>query len=395
MINKIKIFLSSIHFYVIALCLFFQALTLSEGYRVFAYTNLILVLISVMLYRRQYTSFNTGVLLGGLLLLVFIGMEWLAATHFAVKMLRHVLLAVGLMTGIALLSVHHEWIKPKLMPVLTWAIYAYTIFQCIAIYLLERPDGTTKNPHYLAIYCAIFFVISIYLIIQNKSLIHRSFLGASSFFLGVFLLDTSSRPIWIALLLAMIMTACCLKRRTALILLVGSSLLFAGLAMTNAGNFKSRWEDLILNASTEERVTIWQDAWQMQESNSNHFQWIFGHGVESFARDFPSYSRYYVNEKIDFNSPHNILLELLYQFGIMGVVLIMSGVALLYYRIVSAYLRRRITDQHAWVYLLLLMVLTIDFFSVSITLPFFISINLNMLALVAGATIYLNNIGKC
>lgn len=280
------------------------------------------------------------------------------------------------------------------MPALMGLIYTYTIFQGIAIYLLGQPHGTTKNPHYLAIYSAIFLAISIYLIIKNKELIHRCLLGVLVFLLGTFLLDTSSRPIWIALLLAMMVTVFFLKRRTALMLLMSCGLLFAGLAITNTSNFKSRWEDLILHANTEERVTIWQDTWKMQENNSSRFQWIFGHGVESFAKDFPHYSRYHMNEQIDFNSPHNILLELLYQLGIVGVVLISSGIAFLYYRIISAYLQCRMMDQYAWVYLLLLTVLTIDFFGVSIILPFFVSINLNMLALVAGMVIYLNNIRK-
>lgn len=379
------------------LCLFFQALTFSEGYRIFAYINLILVLIAGVFCRRQtILPINTGIVPGVLLLLVFIGAEWLASANFSltVKPIRHLLLAIGLMVGIALLSVHHTKIKSRLMPALTGLVYAYTIFQCIAVYILERPYGTTKNPHYLAIYSAIFLVISIYLLLKHTELIQRVLLIFSSFLLGTLFLYTSSRPMWIALLLAVFMTAFCLRRPTALILLLGSSVIFVGLAMTNIGNFKSRWEDLILHANTEERVIIWQDAWQMQQHNSSHLQWTFGHGVESFAKDFPGYSRYHMHEHIDFNSPHNILLELLYQFGIVGLMLVLLGVVLLYFQIISAYLQRRNIEQHAWVYLLLLMVLTIDFFSVSITLPFFVSINLNILALVTGVTVYLSNIGK-
>jgi O-antigen ligase len=384
------------HFYVIVLCLFFQALTWGMGYRLLAYLNLLLVVIMTLFYRRQTMRVNTGFVLGIGLLLMMIVAEWIATTDFSftVKPIRNVLLAVGLLTGAALLSAYHLQIKPKLIPALIGLSYAYTVAQLIAVYLLAQPYGTTKNPHYLAIYSAVFLTVNIFLIIKHTALMQRCVLVLASVMLGTLLLNTSSRPIWIGLILAILIVTFCLQRRTALLLLAGSGLLFAGLAMTNAGDFKARWQDLILHINTEERVTIWQDAWQMQESNSNDLQWISGHGFESFAKDFSNYSRYHMNEHIDFNSPHNIALELLYQFGLVGVTLVLFSICVLYFRIISDYVKSRDMNHYAWVYLLLLMILTIDFFSVSITLPFFVSINLNIVALVTGVSLYLRNIER-
>lgn len=396
MLNKIKPFLPFIHFYVIVLCLFFQALTFGEAYRAFAYLNLILVFISTISFRQGRFVQQPGLLTALSVFLLFVVWEWLVTVNFSfiVKPLRHLLLAAGLLVAIPSLYQHHEKIKPKLIGTLIGLTYAYALCQMLAVYVLDRPFGTTKNPHYLAIYSAIFLVVSLWMMVKTNALLHRCMLSVSAITLSTLLLYTSSRPVWIALLIAIVILAVCLRGRSAFILLLSSSLLFVVLALTNAGNFKARWEDLIMHADTEERVTIWQDAWQMQKSNSTNMQWMLGHGFESFEADFTNYSRYYKNEHIDFNSPHNIVIELLYQFGFIGVILILLAVGLLYQKIISAYFKCRTYCQHAWVYLLLLMLLTVDFFGVSIILPFFISTNVNFLAIILSVTLYLNSLEK-
>lgn len=396
MSNKIKAALPLIHFYVISLCLFFQALTWGDLYRVMAYSNLVLVLITIAQYPQKNFLKQTGVLAGVLVLLCFAIWDWLVNPHtlLTTKPLRHLLLAIGLMVGVAILYRHHDSLKSRFMKVLKGLIYAYTLCQMLAFYVWDKPYGTTNNPHYLAIYSAIFLALSFYLFFKHHTLMHKWLLGCSAVVLGVLLLHTSSRPVWIAVLISILVLAVFLRRRTALKLFIGCGLLFFGLMITNANNFKSRWGDLITNANTEERVTIWHDTWQMQTTNSSPLQWVFGHGFGSFEKDFIQYSRYHLNYNLDFNSPHNIVLELLYQFGVVGTSLVLSLVIMLFYKVVASYLQQRNHHQHAWVYLPLLLVLTIGFFGVSIILPFFVSINLNLLAVVTGMLLYLNNIEK-
>ena len=393
-LNKTKFPIPLMHFYVIMASLFLQALTFADVYRSFAYLNLLFVLGFAFSYYKQTAQEHAVLIYGAVALwLVFIGAEWFATQHFPfnIKSVRHLLLAIGLMIGIAFLSSYHAIIKPKLMNVSTRLVYLYTISQVVALYLLQKEFGTTKNPHYLAIFSAFFLVIGCFLAIKHQQLIHRYLLGLSSIILGVVLINTSSRPTWIGLLLSVAITAVCLRRKHAMFLLLATSVLFVGLAITNVGNFKSRWEDLIMHANTEERVTIWQDAWKMQ-NNSDIFQWAFGHGLHGFEQEFPRYSRYHLNENIDFNSPHNALLEVLYQFGVVGALLVLAGLVSLYRFIISAYLRSRDDYPHAWIYLLLLMVVTIDIFSVGITMPFFVSMNLNVLAVATGICFYLKHI---
>lgn len=185
----------------------------------------------------------------------------------------------------------------------------------------------------------------------------------------------------------------CLRKRAKLLLIALTSALFAVLFLSNAGNFKTRLDDLIMHASTEERVTIWEDTWVMQEQSSPK-QWAFGHGVGGFEDNFQPYSRYYATQGITFNSPHNAVLEVLYLFGLVGLVVVLIFMVWLYYALFTRYFRYRLQAAHQMqmMMLLLLIILTVTLVTVSITLPFFLSINLNVIALVMGIMFYLDRL---
>jgi hypothetical protein len=88
------------------------------------------------------------------------------------------------------------------------------------------------------------------------------------------------------------------------------------------------------------------------------------------------------------------VLEILYQFGVVGLSVILAFIAWIYFALLSRYFKYRKQTNNQWVILLLLAILTIDLITVSITLPFFTSINLNVLALVIGTMFYLDRLGK-
>lgn len=394
--SQLKHPIAPIFLYLVALSLFFQALTWGGVYRFFAYLNLSL-LIGVVIYQSRNKQFQDAKLikLGLAILGIFVGLEWLATTHFPidVKATRYVLLAVGLMCSIALIARNHSTIQNKLFPSLIYAVYLYALFQLLAIYVFGQPYGTTKNPHYLAIYSAFFLVLASFLAIKVDQQLHQYMLAFSAFILGALLLNTSSRPTWIALGIALLICIFCLRNKARLKLIAVVGVVIMTLFVVNLGGFKARLNDLWVNANTEERVTIWEDTWQMQ-SKSTKAEWIVGHGVESFEQDFIAYSRYHSNRGIDFNSPHNLMLEILYQFGIVGLSAILAFIAWIYFALLSRYFKYHKQTNYQWVTLLLLAILTIDLITVSITLPFFTSINLNVLALVIGTMFHLDRLDK-
>lgn len=379
----------------IALSFFLQALTWGGAYRFFAYLVLLLG-VRVYFQAPQQSQHDRNAVLKCLLPLAgFAALEWIATLHFPwdVKAIRHVLLATGLMVGIVLLARVHVRIKSYIVPTLVYAVYAYALFQLVWIYGLGLMYGTTKNPHYLAIYSALFLVLAGFLATNWHQDMHRYGLVLSALILGFLLLNTSSRPTWIALMVATLIAMMCLRKRAKLILVALTGVLFAALFLSDAGNFKTRMDDLIMHANTEERVTIWEDAWQMQQQSSTQ-QWLLGHGVEGFEHDFQPYSRYYANEGITYNSPHNAFLEVLYQFGFVGLAVVFGFMLWLYHSLFSRYFRFRQQGAHPqqMVILLLLTIETVTLVAVSITLPFFVSVHLNIIALVMGVMYYLDRL---
>lgn len=377
----------------VVLSFFFQALTWGGAYRFFAYLVLLLSL-GIYFQAQQQSQHFRNILLKCLLPLVgFVALEWIATLHFPwdVKATRHVLLATGLVAGIVLMTREHISIKPYVVPVLIISVYAYTLFQTVWIFGLGKIYGTTKNPHYLAIYSALFLVTALFLATNWTRGVQRYGLAASAAGLGFLLLSTSSRPTWIAIIVATFIVVICLRRRAKLSLIALAGLVLAMLFFTDAGNFKTRMDDLVMHASTEERVTIWEDTWAMQQESSRQ-QWLFGHGVEGFEKDFQPYSRYYATQGITYNSPHNAVIEVLYQFGWVGLVAIIGFVSWIYYSLFTRYFRARLQamQETQMVVLLLLALFTVTLIAVSITLPFFVSIHLNVIALVMGVMRYMD-----
>ncbi len=385
--------LARVLYAVIVLSFFFQALTWSGAYRFFAYLALLLGIAVYFQTGQQNQTLRRAVVVCLLPFAGFLLLESLATLHFPwdVKATRHMLLATGLMVGIVLMAVERARIQPYFVPTLMAAVYAYTLSQCTYIYLLGHMYGTTKNPHYLAIYSALFLVVASFLAANWVSSIHRYGLALSATVLGFLLLNTSSRPTWIALMIAILIGIVCLRKQAKIMLTILAGVLIAILFVSDAGNFKTRMGDLVMHANTEERVTIWEDTWAMQQQSS-HQQWLFGHGVGSFESDFQPYSRYYANEGLVYNSPHNVILELLYQFGLVGLVIVLGFIGWLYYALFARYFRARQQCMHdvQMLILLLLTLFTVTLVTVSITLPFFVSIHLNVIALVMGVMFYLD-----
>ena len=98
---------------------------------------------------------------------------------------------------------------------------------------------------------------------------------------------------------------------------------------------------------------------------------------------------YYHLQNMDYNSPHNFFLELLYISGAIGLVLAVSLYWIIYRKLIVL-----INNQTEFknIYLLLLAILTTNLILVSITLPFFSSYNLNVIAIVFGVILYLQEI---
>jgi O-antigen ligase len=90
-------------------------------------------------------------------------------------------------------------------------------------------------------------------------------------------------------------------------------------------------KNLVSHFSMDERIQWWADAWKMQKDNSL-FAWIVGNGIGSVRESSPKYldSRWGI-----FIFPHNHFLEILYDNGIVGFVLIFGGLGYIFFYIIK------------------------------------------------------------
>ena len=201
-------------------------------------------------------------------------------------------------------------------------IIIYTLIQASVVFFQFGPagkSGTTSNPHFLALYSAIFFFIAMYFFTTILSYKRYIFLIASIILLSL-ILYTSSRPIWIAMTINLFFIFSLTNKKKFFKFISIFILLQIILWHFNPFNYAGRSADLYKNIRNEERVTIWEDTWQLQK-NSTPTQWIVGHGLNSFYEDFKLVSR--SRDIKDFRSPHNSLLEFIYITGIVGFSLML------------------------------------------------------------------------
>ena len=380
----------NIHLFIILACISMQMFTFGEAYRFFAYLNVIVVAVGL------YQLVEDGMLTKNLswLKTVIIFPIFFVLLHFiaqqnviVLKEMRHLLIAVSLVLGIAMLSdKSRAYLKSNLYNIVALIIFIYALVQTVTIIFYGMPYGTTKNPHYLAFYSSISLIVCLYCFFKG-TLFYRYFFSICMFMLGFLLLETGSRPAWLGLLFSLFSILLFLHSKQKLQAVIAVTAVVLILSITNAGSFLDRSKNLIMNLSREERVTIWTDTWTMQKDSSIG-EWLVGHGIDSFEEDFKLYSTYH-KKQMDFNSPHNYFLEILYISGFLGLIsfLVMFGV--IYQKIISKIL---LNDLYKSQYIMLFAILTTSVIFAGITLPFFNAKSMNLIACLLGVILYIDRV---
>lgn len=377
--------LSGWYFAIPLAIIFAHALAADSVYRFLAYGNILLLAVILIADCKHRDRSPTEMPFRALLLpLLLVALHIVTTGQAAlIKEMRHIFVAAFLAIGIQLYASHintdPRW-RQRALIAAGALLVAYTAIQLVARFGLRMPYGTTKNPHYLAQYSALLIVVGLYLM-HLVAKPWRWLLAVCLPLLGYLLLTTSSRPAWLALMAGALVFAA-LRLRSHYLSIAAMFGLVGVLYATDTGGFSSRLTELLSKLSTEERVYIWQDAWRLQMSSSP-MQWLLGHGLGTFKNDFLEYSTYH--GLVDFNAPHNFVLELLYTVGAAGTLAILAIIAGIYLHLFRAY---RTYNGSPYV-LTLILVLTINLLFTSITLPFFTSYNLLILGIVGGLALSL------
>lgn len=285
---------------------------------------------------------------------------------------------VGLYVYALTNKIEKKWILNAIVILLI----SYVIFQLAGILLLANRNGTFKNPHYIALFSAYASIITVYYFFAEQTIKKLLAIPIIFVLLGIILLS-SSRPTWISLFLATFLVMLFLNSRLRWISLGLLVAVPSVLYLTNLGNFGKRMADLIINITQEERVAIWSDTWTMQTSSS-FYEWLFGHGMNSFEGSFKEFSRYHLVGN-DFTMPHNSILEVLYATGIVGLAVFVS-----IYGYIFHWLFKNLpcqTDKKLG--LVLLAFITVNLIMSLITIKWFTHLNSYPLAFVIGMISYM------
>jgi hypothetical protein len=369
---------------------FFHAISADGLYKLFLYLSPILVGISLYHLPKQNVSIPTkGLASIALFPLALIIIQLLATSTVALKETSQILLytATGMIPIVAIKAIRFEEKIFKTITLFTAClITSYATIQIIAVYILDKQYGTLKNPHLLAQYCLLFLLITASSYKSFTSTILKALIITSAIALVALLIKhTSSRSAWIPLISCLILINFLqqdkLKARLLTTLVATALLLY----YSDFGNLQQKMAQFNSSTSVTSRLEIWHDTILMQ-NESSIYQWIFGHGIDSFYPDFKNYSTWH-SRGHDYNAPHNHVLELIYTTGMIGLLTTVSVIIYLYILLFSYYKH----SNKSVLSIILISTLTANLFFTSVTISFFRSYSLLILALIGGLTIALQD----
>lgn len=288
---------------------------------------------------------------------------------------------------------------------------------------------------FICIYAAATFMLALYFLVKSPwplKIISLPILVS----IALFILYVSWRPVMLGIMIGL---SCSLllcyqhKRRT---ILGGLILLLVILFASNIAHFRDRMTTLITQRSGDERVIVWQDTWKMQ-MDSPIKKWIIGHGLMSFKEDFKLYSRFsmhpesihtpksppqrlwvysqkfndylihfriysdYVKTKkaihpaakkaVNWRSPHNLVLDVLYSSGLLGLTFICG-----FYFLTISHLAKlsHSSNKHRLLACLTMSALISNAIVNGLNFPFFLPFNLVPLAFICGTALYVHESSK-
>jgi O-antigen ligase len=253
------------------------------------------------------------------------------------------------------------------------------IVQLIGYHTVERvvnPGGLESyslysNMHHFGAFASLILPVLVYFATQIKGWLRLSCVGGAivAFYL---LWESSSRISWVAFFSSILIAILIFFRKRELLLGLAGFFIISLIAALVSGfvAIKNRILDILANWRSEERVTVWTDTLNMLGDNSVK-DWLLGHGIGSFRYYFPDYNTFKVNGKIvDWNFPHNVFFQIIFENGVIGLVMFLGGTVLLMIGIWRGYHRlKHQSDRYLLVTLFILF--WMNFIHTALTLSFY------------------------
>ncbi len=265
-------------------------------------------------------------------------------------------------------------------------VTATSLMYSFAIFFFKLPFGLFDNPHLTCLFTVIIVILGVYYCL-TASKTYELWLAYFLVFNSLLLLFYLSSWIGFSSLIGSMIIVIILKNNhhsyvAALCLSLFISVILLSVDFSRSGN--SEVESILrLNSFpiADERLVLWGDSWKMQMESSLQ-NWIFGHGFGGFRENFSEYSSF--SNAIQFVFPHNFLLEVLYNNGLLGV---MSFLAAFTGIIIKLYKNYRISKDILNI-LAIMLVVSLFLFGF-LTLPLLSKYNSYSLSFVIGFSLWI------
>jgi len=253
------------------------------------------------------------------------------------------------------------------------------IIQLITYYTAERvlssggleSYGLYSNMHHFGSVASLILPLLVYFATQIKGWL-RILCGAGVIVTFFLLWESSSRISWLSFFSSVFIAAFVFLRNKKLLLALGGIIAaaFTAAYVSGIAAIKSRITDIFVNWRSEERITVWTDTLRMLSDNSL-IDWLLGHGIGSFRYYFPDYNTFKVNGVLEsWSFPHNFLFQIIFENGIIGLLTILAGIALLMIGLWRAY--HLLEDKNdRYLLVTIFIIFWINFIHGALTLSFY------------------------
>ena len=253
-----------------------------------------------------------------------------------------------------------------------------------AFYVFKMPYGTFSNPHYLSSFAMLTIPPIVYGMLYFPGW-YRIFIIVMLIMDIDILIQTGSRPAIFAIIMgSLFILFFFTPGRLKWIGLGLIALSCMALYITDYADIASRFKDLMINLAVEERVQLWSKAWNKLTENTA-LEWLFGHGIQYSPVSYVPDSN---SPAIPFIFPHNHLLEILYLNGIVGALLVLGGLAFVFFGLVRVALQNLKRQKRILINCTLVVFLAWLIHS-GLTFPFYSKYSILPMALILGTMLVL------
>jgi O-antigen ligase len=277
-------------------------------------------------YRLRNLTAGHVAALGVVAVMVLISMS-LPGARVHERSLRYLLLTPGMIMACHALSKQIEDVRRETLT----AIAAAMVCVCVTVQLIGfqlHPPGVFygfySNPHHLGLFASLALPLMAYVLLRLNG--WRRAAIAPWVVAALYLLwQSGSRISWLVFFASIPPTALLfLGRKQSVGLIFGTGGLAAVSAwLSGFSAIATRMNDLWVNLWSEERTLIWPATWEVLKRNSPG-EWLLGHGIGSFRFDFKE--AFPDVEHLNVAAfPHNAVLQLLFENGLIGLLLVLTG----------------------------------------------------------------------